>query len=107
MIGFAEMLPTTSKDMEYCESQPNFSKEQMEFCYQNTDLVKVLAKGFDMGHRLCQQAFNEGDIAIRWNCTNIEAPNKSNIFFGVAHPKGIDLLLSSKNKTNIHFILSM
>ena len=88
MFKLAELLPTASEDLDFCRSQPNFSKEQMEFCYQKTDLVKVLIRGYSMGHRLCQKAFNGDDIGIRWNCTNIEAPNKSNVFFGVAHPKG-------------------
>ena len=89
IFNLAEMVPSTSMDFKFCKSQLNFSKEQMEFCYQNTELVKVLIKGYKMGHELCQKAFNKGDTNIRWNCTNTESANKNNVFFDVAHPKGM------------------
>lgn len=88
IFKLAELFPSAQKDIKFCKSQINFSKEQMEFCYQNTELVKVLIQGYKMGHQLCQKAFSEGETSIRWNCTNTESPNKNNVFFGVAHPKG-------------------
>ena len=84
----SHQLPKNKKDIRFCNSHSYFSGEQKEFCLQNTDLVKVLESGYQLGHKLCQKAFQNGEGGTRWNCTNMVAGNKKNVFFNVPHAKG-------------------
>lgn len=84
----SQPLPRNKKDIRFCNSHSYFSSEQKEFCLQNTDLVKVLQSGYQLGHKLCQKAFQSGKGGTRWNCTNMVASNKKNVFFNVPYAKG-------------------
>ena len=73
---------------KYCNSQMTFTREQKRYCFENFNLIKIFEGGYKRATRECVRIFSEGKINIRWNCTNVPRADKSNVFFGIAGPKG-------------------